>query len=191
MFNASWVSAIVSWCIILVPFNLVVKNGTPGHRGNNSSLSAVCSVIKFDPYMPSCAVFFWWYVCLHTTKSNHATNKSSTSIPSLSIFCIWIPIWKDIFYSESLWEYTVSVKHQTNQQGWTSLPNRKRPEVLLWLSLMGSFQIVDVASACVHHDMVSKATILACGNRTSPWTTKPIVFVCISHFQKEDFQCLC
>lgn len=69
--------------------------------------------------------------------------------------------------------------------------NRKRPEVLLWLSLMGSFQIVDVASACVHHDMVSKATILACGNRTSPWTTKPIVFVCISHFQKDDFQCLC
>ena len=60
-------------------------------------------------------------------------------------------------------------QHQTNQQGWTSLPNRKRPEVLLWLSLMGSFQIVDVASASVHHDMVSKATILACGNRTSPW----------------------
>ena len=59
-----------------------MKNRTPEHRGNTSSLSAVCSVINYDPYMPSCAVFFWWYVCLHTTKSNHATNKSSTSIPS-------------------------------------------------------------------------------------------------------------
>lgn len=55
---------------------------TGNKKKNNSSLSAVCSVIKFDPYMPSCAVFFGWYVCLHTTKSNHATNKSSTSIPS-------------------------------------------------------------------------------------------------------------
>lgn len=160
----------------------------PGTPGEQFQFECCMFSDKFWSNMPSCAVFFWWYVCLHTTKSNHATNKYI-----YPIFCIWIPIWKVICHSESLWEYTVSVKHQTNQQGWTSLPNRKRPEVLLWLSLMGSFQIVDVASACVHHDMVSKATILilACGNRTSPWTTKPIVFVCISHFQKEDFQCLC
>lgn len=138
-------------------------------------------------YAFMCSLF--WVVCMSTYDKIKSCNQQIEYI--YPIFCIWIPIWKDIFYSESLWEYTVSVKHQTNQQGWTSLPNRKRPEVLLWLSLMGSFQIVDVASACVHHDMVSKATILACGNRTSPWTTKPIVFVCISHFQKEDFQCLC
>lgn len=140
MFNVSWVSAIVSWFIILVPFKLVAKNGSQEHRKkNNSSLSAVCSVINYDPYMPSCAVFCWWYVCLHTTKSNHATNKYI-----YPIFCIWIPIWKDIFYSESLWEYTKIRQTSNKSTGFfTSLPNRKRPEVLLWLSLMGSFQIVE------------------------------------------------